>query len=649
MEIMQKERRLFGLMVGIIVALNALSFIYQDTNNLPSTPVVRSAANFARINTTYGGNTDQLGYIDDENISLLWFLHISDIHLSREPASSDSVFFTKFLNTSYYQIQPFTVISTGDHVTGQRPGDFSSVNSKLLPEFQQYFSVMNASPYATDPNPYRYIEVCGNHDRNVDRDAAVFLNYTLSGQRLGTVQKFFVANLSRGMVQFNCLDSGGPMEAPSIPFCSEGNLDRQDMTEYQIALDSFQAATTKFNFQHHHPLITFGLSTDGQYKSPVALNREYNVDAVFYGHSHMNFYETSGDIVYAMTDRYRDSYGSIDNEDYTANHFKIITVDNNGVNFIDSPLSTSPRVIITNPSNPLFLDKNDPINNTRGDGHIRTLIFEDSTDPVQKVEYRVDEGAWTLMQLYSNSTKLYESARTLNGEPTTAIPDDGKIHKIEVQVTTQSGKIITQIASATSSPDRKPFTNFAFVILGTYYALIVVVMNRDNLPFRRSDGKRRRLNHQEKVTKRQTRNQLLNKPWWLPTLGLALVGSFLFLPWGILPALQSHLGLVYSWGIVNTLGTIFTIETVVFQSVKLLVILPNLYWSIRTYHPNWLQFVCILTLANSLFILQFNVKNFGWIGLWSPGAWFDFIIAGVIIVLQMQNTILGKILTPKKK
>lgn len=187
--------------------------------------------------------TADQGYIDDNRISLLWFIHVTDVHI-KDGNDPEAKAYAEFLNYSYNQIHPFSVIVSGDMI---RWGIY-----------QEYWKIVEASPYGTDPVAYRYLEAVGNHDRRGDYGAIAFMNYTRTGRMLGAIQTFFTVNLSRESIAFALLDST-PYEATPTFFGGESCLDATDFAEYDHFLNTQPSDRTIFTFMHHSPIETWNL------------------------------------------------------------------------------------------------------------------------------------------------------------------------------------------------------------------------------------------------------------------------------------------------------------------------------------------------------------------------------------------------------
>jgi len=653
MKLQTKKKILISTIVLTILAFNIVGAYLAYTILPPEAIPARTPAAYGDIAIQKNADTENLGYIDDENISLFWFVRVTDIHLGSNPGSAHVIAYGDFLNWTYDYIHPFTTIVTGDLNSGQREDSYITLEgTEVEDEWKLYFGIANNSKYATDPNPYRYLDIAGNHDRNSDWGAEYYLNYSMQGTRLGTLQSFFSANFSSGITLFSMLDSP-PYCAPPTHFGSEGNFEPLDIYEYSRFLGNYPTAEHKFTFMHQHPLdgmswYLFG--KDAQSGLPTdlnILNDKYNIDTIFYGHTHMNFVETYGETVILMGDRFRDDYEAGYDPQYPYNptqyYFNIIAVDGGGMNYVNVPYSNRTYILITNPTNPLFLDGDDNIASTRGDGHVRALVFTDPSDPIASVEYQLDGGSWSAMQLYNDvsgsSSVLYESSRL-----SSAIPNDGTTHDVKVRVTTTSGNIFYQSAVSTSQPLRKPFWQNIILLILLTIAIIAAFVNRDNFPLRRSDRKWRRLTHAEKVQKRNDYNKKNNKPWWLPILGFTIFLTLIFVPWGIYPIFQGTPGIVYYFFVYNSQGVYVLLESLLFPVGKLILIFPPLYWSIRTYRPEGVQWASFLTLANSAFLLYMAVDHWGLLGLLTPAGYIDAVVAIIMWVGTFPHTLIGKAL-----
>lgn len=633
---MARQRKvllLWGVIIASFALVNGISLSYVLTNPPSVTLPPRTPAAYGSVPIT-PGNNENLGYIDDGTVCIAWFLHVTDIHFSNN--QEHGIRYGQFLNFTYDRIHPLSVIVTGDLLSGSQPENYVDMTGRPQEELEYYYSIVNATPYATDPNPYRYVETTGNHDRNSDWGAQVFLNTTLAGHRLGSIQNFFRVNFSIGDTLFSCLDSGGPMEAPPVPFGSEGDLDATDLSEYTSFLTAHPDAEHKFTFHHHNPVGTWGFSTNtpsGLPQNELCLSNEYQIDGVFFGHSHFDFVETWGDVPLIMGDRLRDEYTDDETGLNTQFYYHLVAIDGGGVNYANVPYSRLPNVVITNPSNPVFLGPGDSIINTRGDGHVRALVFSNSSDPVSSVDYQLDGGAWKSMGLYSGSQVLYESPRA-----TPAIPDDGASHTVNIRVITSGGIEVMQAAEVAYTPRRIWVWQGIFLGLFLIIASIVVVCNRDNMPLMRADGRRRRLSHAEKVQKRVTMNQQRNRPWWLPILGWTVVLGYLFMPWGFFPMIHGAFAAVYALAIVTPISVLSMIEPFLYSLALLLLIFPVLYHGIRKYRPNLVSIGALLLFASAGLMTYMAWDGYKVLGLILPEVYLDIIIGLVIFIGTFKHT-----------
>lgn len=626
----RKVLLLWGVIIACFALVNGVGLTYVLTHPPSVTLPPRTPAMYGFTAIT-PGNHENLGYIDDGTVCVAWFLHVTDIHFNLNP--DYALKYGQFLNFTYDYMHPLSIIVTGDLLSGSQPENYVDMTGRPQEELEYYFSIVNATPYATDPNPYRYVEVTGNHDRNSDLGAQIFLNTTLAGQRLGSVQNFFRVNLSIGDTLFSCLDSGGPMEAPPVPFGSEGNLDETDLKEYSTFLATYPNAEHKFSFQHHNPIETWGAYPDpttGILQDELGFDREYNVDGVFFGHSHFDFVDTWGDVPHIMGDRLRDEYTDNETGVSTQFYYHLVAIDGGGVNYANVPFSRLPNVVITNPSNPVFLGPGDSITNTRGDGHVRALIFSNSSDPVSSVEYQVDGGTWIPMALYSSSQVLYQSTSTL--------PDDTAPHVVNVRVRTAGGIKVFQTADVANAPRRIWVWQAIFLGFGLIVAAIVMASNRDNFPLMRADGQRRRLSHEEKVQKRITMNQQRNRPWWLPILGWTVVLGYLFMPWGFFPIIHGAIAAAYALAIVTPISVISMLEPFLYSLGLLLLIFPMLYHGIRKYRPNLANFAALLLFVSAGLMTYMAWDGFKVAGLLLPEVYLDLAIGFVIFFGTLKKT-----------
>ncbi len=607
------------------------------SNPAKPNPFPRPQSLFVEVPIQFGGNTEHLGYIDDSQISLYWFIHITDVHINSDENDTNLANFKEFLNYSYNRISPFTVINTGDMIMGQRSDSYVILSEKVMKEWTNYFGAVNSSPYATDPNPYRYLETPGNHDRNADWGARVYLNYTLAGQKHGTIQTFFSANFSRGAAAFSMLDTT-PWAATPGSLGSEGHLDQADLDEYHRFLEFNKNSLNKFTFFHHPAVEAIGIAPTSLSPLPktlFALNREYGVDISFFGHSHFHFLETFGQSAHIMGDRFKDSAEYLTTNTQEKNFYHIISVDNGGINFINVPLSADPQIVITNPSNPIFLTSRNPYRTTRGDGNIRTLVFTRENNTVAKVEYNLDGKEWKSMNPYNGTSRvLWESSRSVDE----TIPSDGKDHKIVVRVTMNDGKIYYQSAEATSKRKTQMVWELIFIALIAIPIAICLFVNRVKI----SSIWYTISNRKQKLTKIERKTIDLHKQQELSIqisyLAFSLLIFSFTIPWALLPVFQGGYGAVFSWGgVLSMRGIDWFVEAVVFTFGNIVAGLPILYSGIQKKSRGLVIFSSTIIFANTSYFMFRASIQYSAI-LFEPGFFIDLTLSIIIIVITLKET-----------
>ncbi|MHA1822118.1 MAG: metallophosphoesterase family protein, partial [Promethearchaeota archaeon] len=411
-----KEQKLAAIIIISFIAINVFSVIYMFSRPVTDPPYVRPPASHHNINIMHGGGTEDLGYIDDDNISLHWIVWVTDTHLDGSLNGTLFKIYGQFLNYTYSSIHPFFTVNTGDLAGAQTRNYYIAIPQDFKALLKEYNSTVNHSLYNSDPNPLRYIDLAGNHDRNLDWGAQYFLNTTFTASRFHSIQHFISANFSAGETIYSFLDTAATLEAPAVPFGAEGSLDKDDFREYVAFLEAHKGAVNKLTFQHHYPWDTFGLAKDPHnhfYWDENYYNEKYGIDALFYGHFHFEGFENYRNVPYVLGDRWvhemkDDLTGSDKEYPYV---FHLISVDGQNINYHEVALDLQPHIIITNPGNPYFLDHADSITNTRGDGQVRTLVFANSSWSIISVEYQIDNGGWHAMKRYMGSKYLWESDR----------------------------------------------------------------------------------------------------------------------------------------------------------------------------------------------------------------------------------------------
>jgi hypothetical protein len=318
--------------------------------------------------------------------------------------------------------------------------------------------------------------------------------------------------------------------------------------------------------------------------------------------------------------------------------YHIISVDSTGINYINVPLSRDPQILITNPSNPVFLTDRNEIGSTRGDGHVRTLIFSNGTDTISQVDYKVDNGEWEPMMRYGGaSERLWESFRTKGGASYEAIPDDGKDHSVRVRVIMESGEEWYQDAISTSKRKLVMVWELIIIILIVVLVAIAAFMNKDNFPLKRADGMRRRLSKEEKGEHRKMLATSRNKPEILSLLFICIVIGTLTIPWGVFPVFQGGYASVFPWFMISMRGIDFFSETLAYASVKIILGMPILFFGLRKYVPESVFLGSLVIFGNAAFVLHYATKAFASL-VFTPVAYLDIFLSGGIFLVNLPRT-----------
>ena len=419
-------------------------------------------------------------------------------------------------------------------------------------------------------------------------------------------------------------------------------MDGEDLDEDHRFLEENKGCVNKFTFFHHPAEEAFGMSPTSVSPMPktlMGLNSEYGVDISFYGHSHFHSLETFGQSAYMMGDAFKFNKKFVEYNLSKEHSYHIVSVDNGGINFINVPITADPQIIITNPTNPVFLTDRSPSKNTRGDGNVRTLIFTKENDTVDKVEYRLDNNEWQPMNPYNGTSKrLWESPRTLQS----AIPDDGQNHKITVRVTMKNGDVYYESAEATSQRKVKMIWELVLIITIISAMGICLFKNRDNLPLMRSDNVRRRLTKEEKNAKRAR----IAKENQIPALVFHLVYAIIIctfvLPWGIYPLFQGGNVMVFSTGaILSVRGFDWLSEAFLFTCPILILGIPLMLDGIRYNRPDNAWFGALAVLVNSAFMVFYSYDSFEII-TFTPGLFVNIVLSLLVLVFVFPFGYTGK-------
>ena len=378
--------------------------------------------------------------IGDDESHLMWFIQVSDLHLSAVFEPSRGPDFKKFCQQVIPAVKPSVTIVSGDLTDARLKGLMEG--KQQIKEWMMYNDIVNSTDVTKKT---LWLDIRGNHDDfgvgSFEAEENYFAKYSVRG-RLHRRHYSYYIEKGGDMYAFiavdACLEPG-----PNRPFNTVGLLHPTDITALRVLRENATKLANYTIWFGHYPLAAITSPTPGLID---IVNGPY-----LSGHVHRPN-------LYMLQPR-----GILDVEvaDWRAKRiFRIAAVDHGLFSFNDVKFPTWPLILITNPKDAKFaMPKLEPIDLIAKSTHIRALVF--STSSIVHVEASIDGGDWSNMMSVSSSSPLFVLPWT---------PDNYKegIHTISVKATDSSGQEST-ITSEFSLDGSKSDFNLISKLLMSYY------------------------------------------------------------------------------------------------------------------------------------------------------------------------------------
>lgn len=355
---------------------------------------------------------------------LLWFVHVTDIHLSKFRDPDRITEFQTFCVWVQKFVKPPVVVVSGD-LTDAKTSDFFG-SRQWLQEWQLYQEILR-NCFSQVDKPSQWLDIRGNHDTfDVTDDESknnFFAKYSVQGplNKRSYLSKMNFHNRSYGFVGVDATLVPGPKR----PFNFFGALDQQNYDHVQQLVEQVRKET-----DHH---FVFGHYPTSCILAPSPGLREMlnETEAYLCGHLH-----TLGGLVPEMFTWQTEGFLELELGDWKDNRiFRIMSLDQGQLSFSDQVFMNAgdeTAIVITNPIDIRFSTLASNVQAIRDSTHIRVLVYSEQN--IEKVTVTID------------STQELKCEEAVAGEPlyvTAWDPigfDDGKLHSLQVNVTTSGGR-----------------------------------------------------------------------------------------------------------------------------------------------------------------------------------------------------------------
>ncbi|GJQ65555.1 hypothetical protein Trydic_g7655 [Trypoxylus dichotomus] len=316
---------------------------------------------------------------------LLWFLQISDIHISifRDPSRITE--FKEFCDQTVGVIQPSLVLASGD-LTDAKTSD--NIGSKQV--LEEWVHYRNTLRECNIEEKTLWLDIRGNHDNfnviNIDSKENFFPNYSIQGK---THPRSYMYQIKRPDTIYSFIGIDACLEpGPRRPFNFVGLIDKAEIDEINKITDIVRRSGSNYTIWFGHFPTSCIVATEG--KGVKSIIGELDQSLVYVcGHLH-----TLGGVVPNMYTLQKSGFLELELGDWKNNRkYRLMAIDHGLLSFVDVTHRDWPVVLVTNPKHSLFhipgKENYDVIKNST---HVRLLVF--SLSSIDKVEVAIDNEKW---------------------------------------------------------------------------------------------------------------------------------------------------------------------------------------------------------------------------------------------------------------
>ncbi|XP_014599513.1 PREDICTED: transmembrane protein 62-like [Polistes canadensis] len=482
--------------------------------------------------------------ITDSDDHLIWFIQITDIHISIFQDPRRILELQEFCNVTVTTIMPSVVLASGD-LTDAKSKDKMGSN-QILQEWIYYKNILENTNVK---NKTLWLDVRGNHDNfnvvSLESKNNYYSNYSIQGKKYprSYMHKVTVGSETYSFIAIDaCLKPG-----PKRPFNFVGVLDKQELRKIEelVNVSNYNNADYIIWFGHYPTSCILSQSKTnirniiGRYKESMVY---------LCGH-----YHTLGGTVPNMYTKQQAGFLELELADWKDNRmYRLAAIDHGQFSFIDIKHQDWPVALITNPKHALYMmPRKENINSIIKSTHIRVLAF--STALIKSVQVQLDNGPW--LQCKHIKRSLY----AVEWNPLEYI---NEIHYIQVRVVDEQDreKVIKQPFSLDGSrlsfgflPRLILMSNVSHIFQFLFGSVILLIVAPLCLF---------RFLHILCEAKRMSRPRIRIKffHWWIRKLWILSTIDRLFFPlvlyalyltvgpWTIGEVIENHIGVIFAWG-----------------------------------------------------------------------------------------------------
>lgn len=391
--------------------------------------------------------------IDDKPTDLVWFLQVTDLHLSNRGNFDRETDFNEFATTYVDIIKPDAVLVTGDITDGRIPNTTLGTEQQLE-EWQAYSGAVSRSHAL---NKTTWLDIRGNHDNfNVYRPKdpkTLYRQYSVQGKYH---ERNYMHILEKSGKNYTFLGVD-EVQTPGlrIIFNFIGIVNDEDLAE----LKEFKELSKKSDSQYH---IWFAHYPTSSIASPNEGLRKIIDGPYLCGHFH-----TIGNWVTKMHATQQTGYAEAELGDWKYNRrIRLAAIDHQLFSLVDVKFRQFPIALMTNPKTAEHvMPKYEPVGRMINSTHIRVIAFSNAS--ITSVKLTIDDKH--KMEMNHAEGPLYVAAWNPKEYST-------GLHKAQIYVTDSEGKSQAYIQDFSMDNSKEESSFGARLLIRVYFKSYVMAM-----------------------------------------------------------------------------------------------------------------------------------------------------------------------------
>lgn len=393
--------------------------------------------------------------IGKESSDLVWFLQVTDLHISNRGNFDRVEDFKEFARSYVDIIKPDVVLVTGDITDGRVPNTTLDTG----PQLKEWLDYEGAVKNSGALEKTKWLDIRGNHDNfNVYRPQDPNTLYRLHSIQGKNHSRNYMYILSKGGKNYTFFGVD-EVQTPGlkIPFNFIGVVKDEDLVE----LKQFKEQSKSNNSQYH---VWFAHYPTSSIASPNEGLRNIIDGPYLCGHFH-----TISNWVTKMHATQQPGYAEAELGDWKYNRrVRLAAIDHQLFSFVDVGFKQFPVALMTNPKPAEYLmPKYEPVGRVFNSTHIRVIAFSNVT--IQKVEISINGHEKELLDIVDSEGPLYvkewDPSKYLKGS-----------HQVEIYVSDIEGKKVVYKQGFSFDNTKEEFPFGARVLLRAYFKSYVMAI-----------------------------------------------------------------------------------------------------------------------------------------------------------------------------